>query len=278
MHAGGRRFDPVWLHLITTLGSFPCLISGEGPPLVLLAGLSPKTGVASWPKMHAGTASPYTGRRRVHYLNRRPDLPRGITFAQLAAEHAEAIRSSFDSPVDLLGLSTGGSIAQQIAADHPDVVRRLALLSTGYRLSDQTRAQMRRIAARIRAGAPRRAMALAAAEMVPDGIWQIPAALAGALLSRPALSDSDLADLATTIEAEDHFDLRTCAAVIQAPTLVVSGGQDRFYPMPLIEQTAALIPGSRLMIEPEHGHITVAGVPAVHAAILDHLDGATPHP
>lgn len=137
-----------------TLGSFPCLVSGEGLPLVLLAGLLPKTGVASWQKMHAATASPYTARRRVHYLNRRPGLAPGITFAQLAVEHAEAIRCSVDGPVDLLGLSTGGSIAQQIAADHPDVVRRLALLSTGYRLSDQTRAQMRRIAARIRAGAP----------------------------------------------------------------------------------------------------------------------------
>jgi pimeloyl-ACP methyl ester carboxylesterase len=43
----------------------------------------------------------------------------------------------------------------QVAADHPDIVRRLVLLSTGYRLSDHTRAQMRRIAARIRACAPR---------------------------------------------------------------------------------------------------------------------------
>jgi len=223
--------------------------------------------------MHAATASPYTARRRVHYLNRRPDLPPGISFAELAAEHAEAIRRSFDGPVDLLGLSTGGSIAQQIAADHPEVVRRLALLSTGYRFSDQTRAQMRRIAARIRAGAPRRAMALAAAELVPDGPWQLPAALTAAAISRPALSVHDLADLATTIEAEDNFDLRACAAPIQAATLVISGGRDRFYPMTLIEQTTALIPSSRMVLEPEHGHMTVTGVPAVHEAILDHLDG-----
>jgi len=259
--------------MITTLGSFPCLVSGKGPPLVLLAGLLPKTGVASWQNMHAATAAPYTARRRVHYLNRHPDLPAGITFAQLAAAHAQAIRRGFDGPVDLLGLSTGGSIAQQVAADHPDVVRRLALLSTGYRLSDNTRAQMRRIAARIRAGAPRRAMALAAAELVPNGPWRLPAALAAAAISRPALSDSDLADLATTIEAEDNFDLRACAAPIQAPTLVISGGRDRFYPIALIEHTAALIPGARMVIEPEHGHVTVTGVPAVHETILDHLDG-----
>ncbi len=83
----------------------------------------------------------------------------------------------------------------------------------------------------------------------------------------------DLADLATTIEAEDNFDLRACAAPIQAATLVISGGRDRFYPMTVIEQTTALIPSSRMMVDPEHGHMTVTGVPAVHEAILDHLDG-----
>jgi pimeloyl-ACP methyl ester carboxylesterase len=105
--------------MVTTLGSFPCLVSGEGPQLVFLAGLLPKTGVASWEKMHMAAADPYTARRRVHYLNRRPELPPGLTFAELAAEYAQAIRSGFDGPVDLLGASTGGSIAQQIAADHP---------------------------------------------------------------------------------------------------------------------------------------------------------------
>lgn len=55
---------------------------------------------------------------------------------------------------------------------------------------------------------------------------------------------------------------------------MISGGRDRFYPMTLIEQPTALIPGSRMVVEPEHGHVTVTGVPAVHEAILDHLDGA----
>ena len=36
--------------------------------------------------------------------------------------------------VDVVGTSTGGSIAQQLAADHPETVRRLALLSTACRL------------------------------------------------------------------------------------------------------------------------------------------------
>jgi pimeloyl-ACP methyl ester carboxylesterase len=258
--------------VITKLQAFPCLVSGAGRPLVILAGLFPKTGVASMHRVHAGTIAPYARRRRVHYLNRREHLRSGMTIGELAAEHAQAMRTTFDGPVDVLGLSTGGSIAQQLAADHPDVVRRLALLSTGCRLSTATRTQMRRIAARIRNGAPRRALALAGASLVPDGPWQLPAAFAAAALARPGLSWADLSDLATTIELEDTFDLQSCSSPIRAPTLVIASDRDRFYPTSLLEQTASLIPDARLILQPGHGHTTVTGLPEVHEAILTHLE------
>ena len=75
--------------------------------------------------------------------------------AALAAEHAQALREAFDEPVDLLGASTGGSIAQQLAAEHRDVVRRLAPVSTGCRLGPNAKLLQRQIAARVRAGATR---------------------------------------------------------------------------------------------------------------------------
>ena len=39
--------------------------------------------------------------------------------ADLAEEHADAIRSLGAGPVDVAGISTGGSIAQQFAAYYP---------------------------------------------------------------------------------------------------------------------------------------------------------------
>jgi pimeloyl-ACP methyl ester carboxylesterase len=44
---------------------------------------------------------------------------------------------------------------------------------------------------------------------------------------------------------------------VRASTLIVAGGRDRFYERSLFEETAALIPGSRLRISPTRGHITV---------------------
>ena len=67
----------------------------------------------------------------------------------------------------------------------------------------------------------------------------------------------DLSDLATTIEAEDDFDLARCDGTITAPTLIVAGARDRFYPQELLEDTQRLIAGSVLHRIPRRGHLTV---------------------
>jgi pimeloyl-ACP methyl ester carboxylesterase len=62
--------------------------------------------------------------------------------------------------------------------------------------------------------------------------------------------------MATTIEAEDEFDLARLPRV-RAPTLLVGGGRDRFYDRELFEQTAELIPRCVLKLYPRRGHVTV---------------------
>jgi pimeloyl-ACP methyl ester carboxylesterase len=65
-----------------------------------------------------------------------------------------------------------------------------------------------------------------------------------------------LDDMATTIEAEDEFDLAG-RAPIQAPTLILAGRDDRFYAPELFAETARLIPDSRLCLLDGRGHMTV---------------------
>ncbi|MDA0166488.1 alpha/beta hydrolase [Solirubrobacter ginsenosidimutans] len=247
-----------------TIGRFPCLELGSGPPLLFLAGLSPEAGVdaAGTERMNASLLRPFAHRRRVMFVNRRSGLPRGMSMAELANEHAEAIRSSLGSPVDVAGISTGGSIAQQLAADHPDCVNRLVLLSTACRLGTHGRMLQRRAAARVRHGAPRKALAVMAAGIVPPRRGQLPAAVL-AWLAGPRLlaGGDDLADMATTIEAEDAFDLARCQSPIRASTLILAGGADRFYSPELFAETARLIPDSRLRVFEGRGHITVTTHP-----------------
>src|SRR4051794_15441529 len=187
--------------------------------------------------------------------------------AELAAEHAEALRDLAPEPVDVAGISTGGSIALQLAADHPDVVRRLVIISAACRLGPAGRRQQRAEAARIRAGARRRAFAVMTAGLVPPGHGRTLAGLAGFLLGPTVFPDrGELDDMATTLEAEDVFGLAG-REPIRAPTLIVAGGRDRFYTRELFEETAALIPGSRLRIFARRGHVTVTADPRFDAAI-----------
>jgi pimeloyl-ACP methyl ester carboxylesterase len=258
-------------------GRLPYLAAGAGAPLVFLAGLSPEAGVDSKTMQRVNVASvkPLAAQRRVLFFNRRPGLPTGMPMDEIASEHAHAIRAALGQAVDVLGVSTGGSIAQQLAADHPDVVRRLVLISTACRLGPGGRMLQRRVAAHIRRGANRRALAVMTGGLVPPRRGRI-AASAAAWLIAPRLSpNDDLADMATTIEAEDAFDLARCRNPISAPTLILAGGKDPFYSPALFAETARLIPSSRLRVFAARGHITVTTHPETTTEVQRFLDTTT---
>jgi pimeloyl-ACP methyl ester carboxylesterase len=259
-----------------TAARLPYLAAGTGRPLVYLAGLLPRAGVDTKLAHRTARASlaPLARGRRVFFVNRRTDLPEGTTMAALASEHADAIRSLGAGPVDVLGISTGGSIAQQLAADHPGVVDRLVLVSTGCRLGDRARTLQRRVAADVRAGKPERALATVALSIVaPNG--EALGRAAAPLFSPLAARAGDLWDLAATIEAEDAFDLAACRT-IEALTLIVAGERDRFYGRALLEETARLIPRSTLRIFPRRGHVTVTAGRRFPALVDGFLAGDHP--
>jgi pimeloyl-ACP methyl ester carboxylesterase len=260
------------------MGRLPYYAVGSGPPLAFFGGLASETGVDSDAsvKMNGSLLKPFVGARRVHFFNRRPGLERGMTMADFGAEHAQALEEGFGGePVDVFGISTGGSIAQQMAADHPQVVRRLVLASTACRLGPEGRVLQRRVGARLRAGAHRQAAAVMAAGLVPPhrGRHAVAAAAwigAGKLIH----NDADAADMATTIEAEDDFDLAKCSNPIAAPTLIIVGSEDRFYSRELFVETERLIPGSRLHVFEGRGHVTATMHRRWGPEILGYLDGA----
>lgn len=172
----------------------------------------------------------------------------------MANDYAAMVRSEFGGPMDVVGLSTGGSIAQVFAADHPDLVRRLVLYSSAYKLNDEGRQFQRRLAelaAKLRWSAvlaegfafmflPRQGLARL---MTRPLVWLI--GLASGLLSRPPASPSDYT---VTIEAEDRFDFRSRLREIKAPTLVIGGARDPYYSPRLFRETAAGIPNGRLIL------------------------------
>jgi pimeloyl-ACP methyl ester carboxylesterase len=97
--------------------------------------------------------------REVWWLNRRAGLSPATSMAELARDYATALRHQFGEPVDVVGVSTGGSVALQLAADHPEVVRRLVVVSAAYRLGPFGHTSQRETAQALRAGRRRHASA-----------------------------------------------------------------------------------------------------------------------
>lgn len=225
---------------------------GRGPrPLVIFQGLTfenkPQPGLAT--AMYRFLSRDYT----VFSVLRRPGLPQGYTLGDMADDYAVMIREEFGSPVDVIGISTGGSIAQHFAADHPDLVRQLVIHSSAHRLSDPARAMQLEVARLAEQRRWREAWAVLLRFMLgPGALARGQAALAATLLSLS--TPADPTDLIVTILAEDQFAFQDQLARITAPTLVIAGERDPFYTPALLRETAAGIPNARLILYPGMGH------------------------
>jgi pimeloyl-ACP methyl ester carboxylesterase len=242
----------------TLHGGLPYLAVGQGPPLVVFSGLTAEhanpTGLDRW--FQVQTLKPMAGHFTVYAVNRRPGLAAGATIADLAGHYAEAIAQEFGGPVCVEGVSTGGSIAQQFAIDHPELVRRLVLAATACRLSPHGRQVQRRFAELIRQDRPRRAYATLGPTLAATAAGGRAFAALMWLFGAGQRVD-DPSDMLVTVAAEDVFDASPQLHRITASTLLVAGDRDRFYTPELFRETAERIPRCRLRLYPGKGHAGV---------------------
>ena len=235
-------------------GGLPYLAVGQGPPLVVFSGLSAEhanpTGLAR--RFELQTLKPMARHFTVYAVNRRPGLPAGSTIGDLAGHYAQAIAHEFQGPVAIEGISTGGSIAQQFAIDHPHLVRRLVLAATACRLSPHGREVQRRFAELTQQGRSRRAYATLGPTLAATAAGG--RVFAGLMwLFGASQRVEDPSDMLVTVAAEDAFDACPELGRITAPTLMVAGGRDRFYSPELFRETAERIPNARLRPVPRQG-------------------------
>ena len=236
----------------------PYLRLGQGPPLVLAAGLSPEhtnpTGL--WRRMVVSGATPFAEHFTVYVVNRKAGLAPGSIMADIASDYARAIENDIGEPVMLQGTSTGGAVALQLAIDHPELVRRLVLAPGACRLSPRGREAQAELARLTKEGDLRRAWA-PIMEMLVTGPLRYPARGLGWLTGR-SFSVDDPTDMLITIEAEDAFDAEADLRRVRAPALVLGGTADPFYSEDLFRRTATGIPGGRVVIFPGKGHLYAA--------------------
>ena len=241
---------------------------GEGPPVVLLHALAGD---------HRGfepVAHQLRDRWRCLRFDLRgsghsPSTPPPYTTAQLAADVEATLRSSDVGPVHLVGTSTGGAVAQELALAHPQRISSLTLVCTWGARDPWLSAVLDSWA--------RQRPHLAEEDFYPAlATWAFTHRAYGHglyELMRTALRDDPLPQSVHGFQgqataARDH-DAADRLGDLSAPTLVVVGEEDILTPPRLSRELADLIPNAELRLVPRLGHALFAEDPGTFVDLLE---------
>lgn len=238
-------------------------IGGDGPPLVVLPGLSLAEDLPRGLTLaaYARGFRRLAADRTLYVVPRPHGLPRGASTADLAAGYADVLRPELGR-FAVMGLSTGGLIAQHLALAEPAVTH-LALVVAGARLGPAGRERCERWLALAGQGRWRAVHGDLAAAAV-DGRAAQAVARAVLWLGGRRPTDVEAADFTTTVRAVLAHDTRAALPGLRMPTLVVGGARDPFFPEAALRETAQAIPGAALTVFPGGGH----GVPKQRAGAV----------
>jgi 3-oxoadipate enol-lactonase len=184
---------------------------------------------------------------------------------------ADSLRDALSGPAVVVGLSLGGSVAQAVAARHPDLVRVLVLADT---------------TAWYGASAPS-TWADRAGRAAAEGLGSLadfqltrwftaeyrqthPEACVQLLATFRA---NDLDRYRDTCRAMGAMDLRTQLGRISAPTAVLVGEQDEATPLAMALELRDGIEGATLRVIPDCKHLSAIERPEVLTAVIRELSG-----
>ena len=248
------------------LDEFPYIRVGDGPrTLVILPGATDPLFDGNYPRIAVHVLRRFLHRfvddYTVYLVNRPRGLGAGTTIRDMGDDYARVLEGELGSAA-VWGISLGGCIAQQLAVEHPNYVEELVLGATGTRIDDGGRDIVHQMRRRAYEHDWQGVRAILTAEVYPDTDWRrfiypmLTTTVGRFALPTPAVP----ADMWISLEAELDYDGRKSVDRIEAPTLVIGGSEDPFFPPAILRETAETIPNSELHV--------IQG--AKHGAFLTH--------
>jgi pimeloyl-ACP methyl ester carboxylesterase len=247
-------------------------ISGKGEPLLLLHGGLGSTDMFK-PIMPAFTehrqviAIDLQGHGRTELGKRKISLP------DLGDDIAAVLTQLGYKNVDAMGYSFGGGVAFRFAVQHPEMVRRLALVSAGF-ASEGFYPEMREQQKQVGAGM--------ADAMKPTPMYQSYVAVAPKPEDFPKLLDA-MGGL-----MREQYDYSADVKKLTMPTMLIFGDSDMYRPEHIVEFYKLLGGGlrdagwnretmskNRLAIIPDQTHYDIFFSPKLVATALPFLDGVS---
>jgi pimeloyl-ACP methyl ester carboxylesterase len=239
-------------------------IHGEGQPLVLVHG-----GVVGITMFGRNVDALAKGREviavELQGHGHTADIDRPLSFEAMAGDIAGLVKYLGLQRVDVMGYSLGGEVALQVATRHPEVVRKLVVVSAAYKrqgMYPEVLAAMEQMGP----GAAEMMKKSPLSKMYPNVNWATLFTKLGALLSK-------------------DYDWSKQVAAIKAPTMLVFADADAVRPEHIAEFYKLLGGGQRdagldgsgrsvneLAILPGQTHYTMSAAPALVTAVVPFLD------
>jgi 3-oxoadipate enol-lactonase len=248
-------------------------VDGDLTAPALVLGPSVGTGLGMWDAQVPALAEHWRVIRfdtRGHGRSPVPDGP--YTVADLAEDVLALVDGLGVDQFAYGGLSLGGAIGQQLAADEPDRIRSLVLCCTGARLSEPQAWQER--GSRVRAEGTGWLDASTRERWFTADFRAREPQEVDRLLRM--LRDTPAEGYAACCDALAAFDAREQLADIKTSTLVISGEHDPATPPELGADLAAGIPDASLVVVPSAHLANVEQPERVNAAIAEHLERTCP--
>ena len=204
---------------------------------------------------------------------RTADIDRALSPELMAGDIAALIEHLKLERPDVMGYSLGGGVAFFVALRHPELVRKLVIVSTPFRRSafyPEILGQQAQVTAE------------AAEEMKQTPMYQLYASLAPRIEDWPRLLKKIGDGMAL------DFDFTKDVARVKAPTLIVAGDADIFPPAHAVEVFGLLgggkqdpgwdgsgRPASQLAILPGETHYSMGVAPALPSTVTAFLQTPT---
>jgi pimeloyl-ACP methyl ester carboxylesterase len=177
------------------------------------------------------------------------------SFDAIVGDVALAVRNP---PNIVVGISLGGFVALRLAAQHPELVKRLVLLSSAHCFSAQGRRMLARQFAALEKGDIRtliRENALLFRRPWYNWLVRFKVWLAGARLAAEIRDPAAILHDYRHLFGPDFENNANYGQRIQCPTLVIGGTADQLFGRNEFEETARLIPGARAQLFDDETHM-----------------------
>jgi pimeloyl-ACP methyl ester carboxylesterase len=175
--------------------------------------------------------------------------------------------------LDVLGYSWGGVLAQHLAIQHPNVVRRLVLTSTTVGLGGRPGGPR----VLVRMMTPRRYYSASyftkIAPTLYGGRYRRENSMIEGEVKRRTSRPPSLIGYTAQMAALAGYSTLPFLRLLSAPTLVLSGDDDPIVPTSNATLIAARIPNATLRILPDEGHLVLMDSPRIVAPIIDEFLG-----